>query len=118
MWDAVLIGTNDLYAELGIPGQFADPKVEDAYRKVIAACKKHGKHPGMGGVYDQKLMDKYIGYGASCKTIIAWGFFRYGRRKWRAQAAISGMMQFVEDNIITPAKCILPDANCSCNAGT
>ena len=61
--DVVLIGTNDLCAELGIPGQFADPKVEDAYRKVIAACKKHGKHPGMGGVYDQKLMDKYIGYG-------------------------------------------------------
>ncbi len=61
--DVVLIGTNDLCAELGIPGQFADPKVEDAYRKVIAACKKHGKHPGMGGVYDQKLMEKYIGYG-------------------------------------------------------
>ncbi len=28
--DVVLIGTNDLCAELGIPGQFADPKVEDA----------------------------------------------------------------------------------------
>ncbi len=61
--DVVLIGTNDLCAELGIPGQFADAKVEDAYRKVIAACKKHGKHPGMGGVYDPKLLDKYIGYG-------------------------------------------------------
>jgi 4-hydroxy-2-oxoheptanedioate aldolase len=61
--DVVLIGTNDLCAELGIPGQFADPKVEDAYRKVIAACKKHGKHPGMGGVYDQPLLEKYIGYG-------------------------------------------------------
>ncbi len=61
--DVVLIGTNDLCAELGIPGQFADPRVEDAYRNVIAACKKHNKHPGMGGVYDQKLMDKYIGYG-------------------------------------------------------
>lgn len=61
--DVVLIGTNDLCAELGIPGQFSDPRVEDAYRKVIAACKKHGKHAGMGGVYDQKLLDKYIGYG-------------------------------------------------------
>ena len=61
--DVVLIGTNDLCAELGIPGQFADPRVEDAYRKTVAACKKHGKHPGMGGVYDQKLMEKYIGYG-------------------------------------------------------
>ncbi len=61
--DVVLIGTNDYCAELGIPGQFADAKVEDAYRKLIAACKKHGKHPGMGGVYDPPLMAKYIGMG-------------------------------------------------------
>ena len=31
--------------------------------KVIAACRKHKVHPGMGGVYDQKLMEKYIGMG-------------------------------------------------------
>ena len=61
--DAILIGTNDLCAEMGIPGQFADPRIEDAYRKVIAACHKHKIHPGMGGVYDQKLMEKYIGFG-------------------------------------------------------
>jgi 2-keto-3-deoxy-L-rhamnonate aldolase RhmA len=61
--DVVLIGTNDLCAEMGIPGQFADSRVEDAYRKVVAACNKNGIHPGMGGVYDQKLMEKYIGYG-------------------------------------------------------
>jgi 2-keto-3-deoxy-L-rhamnonate aldolase RhmA len=61
--DSVLIGTNDLCAELGIPGKFDDPKVEDAYRKVVAACRKSGIHPGMGGVYDPKLMEKYIGYG-------------------------------------------------------
>lgn len=61
--DVVLIGTNDLCAEMGIPGQFADARVEDAYRKVIAACRKHNKHPGMGGVYDPPLMAKYIGMG-------------------------------------------------------
>ncbi|MEY4598352.1 MAG: hypothetical protein RLZZ445_1149 [Pseudomonadota bacterium] len=61
--DSILIGTNDLCAEMGIPGQFSDPRVEDAYRKVIAACKKHNIHPGMGGVYDPKLMEKYIGMG-------------------------------------------------------
>jgi 2-keto-3-deoxy-L-rhamnonate aldolase RhmA len=61
--DALLIGTNDLCAEMGIPGQFADPRVEEAYRTVIAACRKHGIHPGMGGVYEPKLMEKYIGYG-------------------------------------------------------
>jgi 2-keto-3-deoxy-L-rhamnonate aldolase RhmA len=61
--DGLLIGTNDLCAEMGIPGQFNDPRVEDAYRAVVTACKKHGKIPGMGGVYEPKLMEKYIGYG-------------------------------------------------------
>jgi len=61
--DVLLIGTNDLCAELGIHGQFTDPRVEDAYKKVVAACAKHGKHPGMGGVYEPKLMEKYIGLG-------------------------------------------------------
>jgi 2-keto-3-deoxy-L-rhamnonate aldolase RhmA len=61
--DVILIGTNDLCAEMGIPGQFGDPRVEDAYRKVVAACNRNGIHPGMGGVYDPKLMEKYIGYG-------------------------------------------------------
>ena len=61
--DVLLIGTNDLCAEMGVPGQLADPRVEDAYRKVIAACSKHGKSPGMGGVYEPKLMEKYIQMG-------------------------------------------------------
>lgn len=61
--DSILIGTNDLCAEMGIPGQFTDSRVEDAYRKVIAACRKNNIHPGMGGVYEPKLMDKYIAMG-------------------------------------------------------
>lgn len=61
--DVLLIGTNDLCAEIGIPGQFSDARVEDAYQKVIDACRKHGVHPGMGGVYEPKLMEKYIGMG-------------------------------------------------------
>src|SRR3954469_4782741 len=36
--DALLIGTNDLCFEMGIPGKFDDPKVGEAYKKVIAAC--------------------------------------------------------------------------------
>jgi 2-keto-3-deoxy-L-rhamnonate aldolase RhmA len=61
--DSVLIGTNDLSAEMGIPGQYSDPRIEEAYRIVIEACRKHGKHPGMGGVYEPKLMEKYIKMG-------------------------------------------------------
>jgi 2-keto-3-deoxy-L-rhamnonate aldolase RhmA len=61
--DVLLVGTNDLCAEMGIHGQFADPRVAGAYEKVIAACRRHGKHPGMGGVYDPQLMPKYVGMG-------------------------------------------------------
>src|SRR5688572_7746525 len=61
--DALLIGTNDLCFEMGIPGQFNDPKVKDAYTKVIAACKKHGKFPGMGGMYTAELLERHIGMG-------------------------------------------------------
>jgi len=61
--DVLLIGTNDLCAEMGMPGKLDDPRVEDAYRTVIAACSKHGKYPGMGGVYEPKLMEKYVGMG-------------------------------------------------------
>ena len=61
--DALLIGTNDLCFELGIPGQFDDPRVAEAYTKVIAACRKHGKFPGMGGLYTPALLERHIGMG-------------------------------------------------------
>jgi 4-hydroxy-2-oxoheptanedioate aldolase len=61
--DALLIGTNDLCLELGIPGKFDDPRVADAYRKVIAACRKHGKFPGMGGMYTPELLERHIAMG-------------------------------------------------------
>jgi len=63
--DAVLIGTNDLCMEMGIPGQISHPDVADAYRTMIAACEKHGKFAGMGGVYDPPLMRAYIAMGVS-----------------------------------------------------
>jgi 2-keto-3-deoxy-L-rhamnonate aldolase RhmA len=30
---------------------------------VINACKRHGKWPGLGGVYGKELMKRYIGRG-------------------------------------------------------
>jgi len=57
------MGSVDFRTECSIPCQLGDPSIEEAYRKVIEACRKHKVHPGMGGVYDQKLMEKYIGFG-------------------------------------------------------
>ncbi len=34
-----------------------------AYERVIAACRRHNKAPGMGGVYVEDLLAKYIGLG-------------------------------------------------------
>ena len=52
--DVLLIGTNDLCAEMGIHGDFGNDKVADAYGKMIAACKKHNKFPGMAGsIYNE-----------------------------------------------------------------
>ena len=62
--DCLLIGTNDLCAEMGIAGQYGHEKVRDAYDRVGAACRNNGKHLGMGGVYDQDLASAYIAKGA------------------------------------------------------
>ena len=62
--DVLLIGTNDLCAEMGIPGDFGNDRVAEAYRAMIAACKKHGKFPGMAGIYNEQIMPRYIDMGA------------------------------------------------------
>lgn len=61
--DVLMIGTSDLTAEMGIPGALDDPAVVDAYARLIEACKRHRKWPGMGGVYDGPLMRRYIEMG-------------------------------------------------------
>jgi 4-hydroxy-2-oxoheptanedioate aldolase len=61
--DALLMGTNDLCVEMGIPGKLDDPRVAAAFEAVIRACKTHGKYPGVGGVYGKELLKRYIALG-------------------------------------------------------
>ncbi|MGE8940849.1 HpcH/HpaI aldolase family protein [Leptospira interrogans] len=61
--DVLLIGTNDLTAEMGIPGELMHPRVAEAYQTMIAACREHGKWAGMGGVYSDEGLRHYIGLG-------------------------------------------------------
>jgi 4-hydroxy-2-oxoheptanedioate aldolase len=61
--DALLIGTNDLALEMGIAGQIGHDRVQNAYRQVAQACRRHGKIFAMGGVYDQEWASRYIGMG-------------------------------------------------------
>lgn len=48
--DVLLIGSNDLCTALGIPGDVKNPKLRAAYESTAAACKKAGKHLGVGGI--------------------------------------------------------------------
>ncbi len=84
--DALLVGTNDLCFELGIPGQFDDPRVAEAYRRVIAACRKHRKFPGMGGMYTPELLRRHIGMGV--QLVLAGSDFSLLMQAASAQATL------------------------------
>ena len=63
--DMVLIGTNDLLADLGLPGQYDHPRVREAYAKTMAACRAHGKHLAVGGFASRPdLAAEYVRMGA------------------------------------------------------
>jgi 2-keto-3-deoxy-L-rhamnonate aldolase RhmA len=63
--DMVLIGTNDLLADFGLPGQYDHPRVRDAYTRALAACRKHGKHLAVGGFASRAdLAAEYVRMGA------------------------------------------------------
>ena len=61
--DVLLLGTNDLCLELGIPGQLEHERVVNAIDTVVRVCQKHGKWPGLGGVYGKDLAKRYISRG-------------------------------------------------------
>jgi len=63
--DLLLIGTNDLSAALGITGQFDHALISEAYARTIAACRKHGKHAGVGGLASRPdLVARFVREGA------------------------------------------------------
>jgi 2-keto-3-deoxy-L-rhamnonate aldolase RhmA len=62
-FDVLLVGTNDLCMEMGIPGQLDHPRIGEAFERIIRACRAHGKHAGLGGVYDPPLMQRYLAMG-------------------------------------------------------
>lgn len=62
--DALLVGCTDMAAELGVTGELGHSRVKEAIDMVAAACRKHDKYLGVGGVYDEALMREYVGKGA------------------------------------------------------
>ncbi len=63
--DMVMIGSNDFLADCGLAGQYEHPRLRDAYAKTIAACRKHGKHVGVGGLASRpQLAAEFVRMGA------------------------------------------------------
>jgi 2-dehydro-3-deoxyglucarate aldolase/4-hydroxy-2-oxoheptanedioate aldolase len=77
--DVLWIGHFDLSNSLGVPGQFGHPTYTDAVEKVLAACRAHGKVPGIMG-----------GDLAMAQACLAQGFrmVAYGGDLWLYQAAL------------------------------
>jgi 4-hydroxy-2-oxoheptanedioate aldolase len=63
--DMVLIGSNDLLADLGLAGQYDHPSLAQAYERAIAACRRGGRHVGIGGLGTRPdLVEKFVKLGA------------------------------------------------------
>ena len=63
--DMLLIGSNDLCAEMGITGQYDHPRLKDAFARSIEAARMVGKHVGVGGLASRDdLMTQFVRMGA------------------------------------------------------
>lgn len=62
--DMLLLGPHDLTAEMGILGQFDDPRFLDAVDSVAAACATSGVTMAVAGIADPALLSHLIGLGA------------------------------------------------------
>jgi 2-keto-3-deoxy-L-rhamnonate aldolase RhmA len=61
--DMLVIGANDLTAELGVPGRYADPRVREAVATAAEACRRHGKLLMLGGITDLSILDELVPHG-------------------------------------------------------
>ncbi|KAL4999925.1 Pyruvate/Phosphoenolpyruvate kinase-like domain-containing protein [Aspergillus recurvatus] len=64
--DGILIGSNDLCTDLGIPGQYDDPVYQQAVEKIVLAGKKAAKPIGIGGIGGRlDLLERWFALGAT-----------------------------------------------------
>lgn len=60
----LLLGANDLTADMGIPGEYGHERHVNAVGRLIDAARKHGKHCGIAGVGSPELMKTFYDRGA------------------------------------------------------
>lgn len=97
--DSLLIGTNDMTAEMGIPGDYENPRLTEVYEKTINACKKHGKYVGIGGLHSRlDLVERFCAMGARWVMAATDGPLLLGGATKRAQE-MAQMNQRVKETI-------------------
>ena len=77
--DMLLVGSNDLCADLGITGDFDNKRLREAFTHVIAAARRNGKHAGIGGLGSRpdllaeivKEGARYVSTGADLNFLMA-----------------------------------------------
>ena len=86
--DMVAIGTNDLAAELGCPGEFRHPSVRRLHEHAIAACALAGKPLAIGGIGDAAYAAELVRLGAApfLMTAIDTDLFLGAARQRRREA--------------------------------
>lgn len=73
--DCLIFGPFDMSQSMGIAGQVQDPRVEAAAQKMLAACQKHGKIPGIFTSSVEAAKERmeqgfrYLPVGVDCKLI-------------------------------------------------
>jgi 2-keto-3-deoxy-L-rhamnonate aldolase RhmA len=61
--DVLFVGASDLTVELGVPGQYRDPRVLASLDRIAEACARHGKVAGIGGIADRALLGELVAKG-------------------------------------------------------
>lgn len=61
--DIIGIGTNDLTADYGCPGDVRDPRIAEAFASVAAAARRHGKIAVIGGIADDAHWRELLAIG-------------------------------------------------------
>lgn len=67
--DIIHMGSNDIASDLGFPGELDNPVLEDVFQKLVAACRRHNKIPGLGGMSgNPQLVGRFVKLGARFLT--------------------------------------------------
>ncbi|KAK4033572.1 Pyruvate/Phosphoenolpyruvate kinase-like domain-containing protein [Parachaetomium inaequale] len=57
--DAIVVGSQDLCVDLGLPGQVDSAQVRSALEAVSEACRDHGKTFGVAGIYNNPTLQDW-----------------------------------------------------------